>query len=211
MNLLRPKLLLLFGESGGAGKQPGRKAVTGTALPSSARRGEGPGTRRLDVSSEKRESLAEPIATEVLRFRGKVDVLKRGFAPNCNRNNDLRNSAQKRISGKGRECLYRAFKVSCWNLILFSSFDSIISAFFQNVSAVVLLLAFHAVTKQQRRLQIRFYFRLITGSNGLAGTGRTLLCYRETERCCYFLALKGAEAQGKSAKQVKTSTRAHTV
>ena len=88
--MLRPKLLLLLGESGGAGKQPGpkagRKVMMEAALPSSARRGEGPGAVRSDVSSEKQDPLAEPTATEVLRVRGKVDISKWGFVPNCNRN-----------------------------------------------------------------------------------------------------------------------------
>lgn len=57
-----------------------------SAFPSSAHRGEGPGTFRSDVSSEKQDPVTEPIATEVLRVRGKVDILKWGFAPNCNRN-----------------------------------------------------------------------------------------------------------------------------
>lgn len=85
MDLLRPKLLQLLGEHGGAGKQPGGKVVMETVLPPSARRGEGLGAVGSDVGSETQEPLAEPIATEVLRFRGKVDIPKWGFAPNCNR------------------------------------------------------------------------------------------------------------------------------
>lgn len=73
MNLLRLKPLRLFGESRGAGKRPGPKAgwkvMMEAALPSSTWRGEDQAAFRSDVSSEKQDPLAEPIATAVLCFR----------------------------------------------------------------------------------------------------------------------------------------------
>lgn len=41
---------------------------------------------RSVASSEKQTPLLKPIGTEVLCFRGKVDTLKKGFAPNYHRN-----------------------------------------------------------------------------------------------------------------------------
>lgn len=41
---------------------------------------------RSVASSEKQNPLSKPIGTEVLFSRGKVDTLKKGFAPDCHRN-----------------------------------------------------------------------------------------------------------------------------